>query len=384
MDRHYEDPSELLKTTEIGPWKVKCRLPANQSTSMGVIGPFGEDTSNEDLTEALKEAGFEGALAERIFKGRDKIKTSMFKVIFDSNSLPPYVRIGYQQYRVNTYIGKPWQCYKCQRFGHSAAFCRSAPRCVVCSGPHTSNECNKTTGRTCCNCGGNHTANYGGYPKIKQAKEVEKTRQIQKLSYRDAVKQVLKQTATPTSQPQSVPPITTTLSRQQPDSGNLQIPKTPKTKTVGTQTIDELQTPAQKHVTINQLLDLLIRIFTTASQKDVQMDAPEMVNKIAAETFQLQSLHAPSENSQTPLDQSQSTNIISHKTIKEISRILPPMDITPSPVIGRTNPHKKTKHNTGTWTKNSTGKRHNNNTASQNPTGTEFTNKTAKWIHKKN
>ncbi|KAF2348762.1 Endonuclease/exonuclease/phosphatase [Trinorchestia longiramus] len=210
----------------------------------------------------MTPSGPTGALAERIFKGKDKIKTSMFKVIFDSNSLPPYVRIGYQQYRVNTYIGKPWQCYKCQRFAHSAAFCRSAPRCVVCSGPHTSNECNKTTGRTCCNCGGNHTANYGGCPEIKQAKEVEKTRQIQKLSYRDAVKQVLKQTATPTSQPQSVPPTNTTLSRQQPDSGNLQIPKT---KTVGTQTIDELQTPAQKHVTINQLLDLLIWIFTAAN-----------------------------------------------------------------------------------------------------------------------
>ncbi|KAF2348053.1 hypothetical protein FHG87_021189 [Trinorchestia longiramus] len=216
MDRHYEDHLELLKITEIGPWKVKCRFPANQSTSVGVIGPFGEDTSNEDLTEALKEAGFKGALAERIFKGKDKIKTSMFKIIFDSNSLPPYVRIGYQQYWVNTYIGKPWQCYKCQRFGHSAAFCSL----------------------------------YMLHQKIL------------------------------------------------------------------------------KHPWTN--LKALSKIF------------------------------------------------------KEISRILPPMDITPSPVIGQTNPHKKTKHNTGTWTKNSTGKLHNNNTTSQNPTGTEFTNKTAKWIHKKN
>ncbi|KAF2348244.1 hypothetical protein FHG87_020999 [Trinorchestia longiramus] len=93
---------------------------------------------------------------------------------FNSYDLPhcllPYVRIGYQQYRVNTYIEKPWQCYKCQRFGHSAAFYRSAPRCVVCSGPHTSNECNKTTGRNYCNCGGNHTGNYGGCPKMKQEK----------------------------------------------------------------------------------------------------------------------------------------------------------------------------------------------------------------------
>ncbi|KAF2355595.1 Zinc finger CCHC-type [Trinorchestia longiramus] len=146
MDRYYEDLSELLKITEIGPWKVKCQLPASQSTSVGVIGPFGKDTSNEDLTEALKEAGFNRAVAEEIFKGKEKMETSVFKVIFDSNSLPPYVRIDYQQYRVNTYIGKPWLCYKCQQFGHSATFCRSAPRCVVCSGPHTSNECNKTTG----------------------------------------------------------------------------------------------------------------------------------------------------------------------------------------------------------------------------------------------
>ncbi|KAF2356806.1 hypothetical protein FHG87_012443 [Trinorchestia longiramus] len=58
MDRHYEDPSELLKITEVGPWKIKCRLPANQSTSVGVIGPFGEETSNEDLTGALKESKF--------------------------------------------------------------------------------------------------------------------------------------------------------------------------------------------------------------------------------------------------------------------------------------------------------------------------------------
>ncbi|KAF2350043.1 hypothetical protein FHG87_019199 [Trinorchestia longiramus] len=282
-----------------------------------------------------------GRRQKLLFLQLQKIKTSMFKVIFYSNTLPPYVRIGYQQYRVNTYIEKPWQYYKCQRFGHSAAFYRSAPRCVVCSGPHTSNECNKTTRRNYCNCDGNHTVNYGGCPKMKQAKEVEKTRQIQKLSYRDAVKEVLKQTATPTSQPQSVLPTNTTLSRHQPDSCNLQSPKTPKTKAVGTQTIDELQTPAQKHVTINQLLDLPIRIFIAASQKDVHMDAPEMVHKIAAETFQLQSLHVPSGNSQQPLDQSQRSNIISQKTIEEISRILPPMDITPSPVIGRTNPHKK-------------------------------------------
>ncbi|KAF2349026.1 hypothetical protein FHG87_020215 [Trinorchestia longiramus] len=136
-----KNPSELLNVAEIGPWTVKCRLPASQSTSVGVIGLFGEDTSNEELTEALKDAGFNGAVAERIYNGKDKIKTSMFKAIFKTNDLLQCIRIGYQQYWVTTYIGKPWQCFKCQRFVHSAAFCRSAPCCVVYSGSHTNIEC---------------------------------------------------------------------------------------------------------------------------------------------------------------------------------------------------------------------------------------------------
>ncbi|KAF2361279.1 hypothetical protein FHG87_007972 [Trinorchestia longiramus] len=99
-------------------------------------------------------------------------KKSMFKGIFQSNNLPSYVKIGYQQYRVNTFIRKPWECFKCQQFGHSAAYCRSAPCCVVSGGPHNSNDCTTTTGHKCCNCGGNYTVNYGGCPKMQQAKEV--------------------------------------------------------------------------------------------------------------------------------------------------------------------------------------------------------------------
>ena len=40
----------------------------------------------------------------------------------------------------------------------------------------------------CINCKGDHTANYGGCPFFKDAKQVEKIRVINKVSYRDAVK----------------------------------------------------------------------------------------------------------------------------------------------------------------------------------------------------
>ncbi|KAF2355111.1 hypothetical protein FHG87_014137 [Trinorchestia longiramus] len=140
MKKHYEDVSPFLSVLEIGAWKVKCNLPANQITSVGAIGPFGKDTSSEELTEALIDAGFRGVTVEWIYKGKDKIVTAFFKVVFNTTTLPQFVRIGYQQYRVSTYIGKPWQCFCCQRFGHNAVNCRAAPRCIVCSGAHNSRE----------------------------------------------------------------------------------------------------------------------------------------------------------------------------------------------------------------------------------------------------
>jgi hypothetical protein len=72
-----ENISFLLEVESLGPWKVKCRLPANHTTSVGVISPFGKEVTNEELTQALASEGYQGATAERIFKGQEPIMTSM-------------------------------------------------------------------------------------------------------------------------------------------------------------------------------------------------------------------------------------------------------------------------------------------------------------------
>ncbi|KAF2356948.1 Endonuclease/exonuclease/phosphatase [Trinorchestia longiramus] len=73
MDRHYEDTSEPLKITKmtLGKSNVGFQL------ARALLWELSEDTSNEDLTGALKEAGFNGAVAERIFKSKEKIKTKV-------------------------------------------------------------------------------------------------------------------------------------------------------------------------------------------------------------------------------------------------------------------------------------------------------------------
>jgi hypothetical protein len=189
----------LLKINKIGIWNVSCRLPISKIISCSVIGPFGEDVTDLDVTQCLVEAGYMHPKATRIYKGYGKIKTSMFKIILELSELPEYIYIGYQCFKVKLFIDSPWQCFKCQRFGHSAAFCNSKQKCVVCAGPHMLKDCTNRSPK-CSNCGGPHTASYGGCKSVKEAKLVEQVRAVDKISYRDALTKVKNQNKVSDSQ----------------------------------------------------------------------------------------------------------------------------------------------------------------------------------------
>jgi hypothetical protein len=65
----------------------------------------------------------------------------------------------------------PLQCRRCQRFGHTQRNCGYAPRCVACGGSHLSGGCSTPRERPlCCGCRGDHTANYRGCAKWKEAR----------------------------------------------------------------------------------------------------------------------------------------------------------------------------------------------------------------------
>jgi hypothetical protein len=115
--------TQLLGVTKLGSWNIKCRLPVNQTVSVGVIGPLGEDVSDEELTSVLVDSGYKDVTAERILKGKGKLKTCKFKINFPSSTLPDHLYVGYQRFKVEPFVADPWQCYRCQYFGHSAISC---------------------------------------------------------------------------------------------------------------------------------------------------------------------------------------------------------------------------------------------------------------------
>jgi hypothetical protein len=89
---------------------------------------------------------------------------------------------------VESYVAPkaPLQCKRCQRFGHTQRNCGYSPRCVAYGEEHLSGECpNPKQQLKCCSCGGNHTSNYRGCLKWKEAKAAL-VRQASEWCYRPA------------------------------------------------------------------------------------------------------------------------------------------------------------------------------------------------------
>jgi hypothetical protein len=138
-----------------------------------------------DVASALQEQGFKPSFV-RPLKGRNGRGLDMFLVQFPrsemSESIYAITNLMFVTVKIEAFRTRPGtvaQCFKCQRFGHSSINCGHAARCVKCSEEHLANECprernSSTVQPKCCNCKGEHTANYGGCSAHKNAQKRKK------------------------------------------------------------------------------------------------------------------------------------------------------------------------------------------------------------------
>lgn len=128
-------------------------------------------TSDNEIKTAIEELGYEVANVFNIRQNRTKKPLSMFYV-----DIKPNVN-NKDIYNVSLLLNAivkfeppipkrdiP-QCVKCQRYGHTKAFCHRSPRCVKCAGDHLTIACTrkeKSNDVKCILCSGNHPANYKG------------------------------------------------------------------------------------------------------------------------------------------------------------------------------------------------------------------------------
>ena len=226
---------ELLSINKLGDFNIKCSLPQSIRLKAGMIGPI---TPN-DISELLAEQGYMNTKVERFIlgKGENARATKTMKIWFQLETLPTHLTIMYQRFEVTPFIERPWQCYKCQQFGHSAKYWKNRDVCLICSGKHNLRECqykDNIQKRKCANCGENHTSNFNGCRKIQEEKKVQYVKAYQNLSYRDAAITVKdKENMTRIAQLQG----NATHSHQTTSQSKEKQP--PRTKEVTTQTVNE-------------------------------------------------------------------------------------------------------------------------------------------------
>ena len=201
----------LLNIEQINNIPVK----AQKETKLvkGVISGIPNDMTEQELQDELKKQKVVGV--KRIMRKAHKrdqedmeingqklaafVPTRSIILSFDTNSLPENITLCYQRFTVKQYVPPVVRCFQCQRFGHTAQQCRGKARCVRCGGPHSFDQCERKENPICVNCGEKHSAAYNGCLEAKKAKELQKIRVENKLSYAEATKAWKEKNVKPTN-----------------------------------------------------------------------------------------------------------------------------------------------------------------------------------------
>ncbi|KAF2347237.1 Zinc finger CCHC-type [Trinorchestia longiramus] len=169
--------TSLLAVKRLGKWTVNCSQPVSQMQSWGVIKGIHQSVNVEDIKASADCGSSELLSVARIprYSGGIKEESSAVKLGSAGTQCPSHIYVGFTRYAVFPFNAPPRRCYRCQRLGHVAVNCNSPLRCLVCSGPHTKDECTAEPGQEkCANCHQTHIARSKECPAIRNAAAIQK------------------------------------------------------------------------------------------------------------------------------------------------------------------------------------------------------------------
>lgn len=109
------------------------------------------------------------------------VDTGVFVLTFNLPLIPKTINAGINRCDVKMYFPNPRRCFKCQRFGHGKAQCRSMETiCGQCSSiEHEPEKCQLPV--KCVNCSENHPSWSRNCPKFKIEMEIQKIQTMERV-----------------------------------------------------------------------------------------------------------------------------------------------------------------------------------------------------------
>ena len=167
---------------------------AKSKPSFVIVNAHQSIQENEVKEELLNNNAMNVIKVLRITSRAIGKPTKLIRVITDSSNhvtaaFKHGVKIGWVLHRCEPSKEPPHvkQCFKCQKFGHSASDCKDELRYLRCAGKHTVKSWNELKERAkCANCGGSHATVHRGCPAYQNA-VTEANKQKQETKYSSAV-----------------------------------------------------------------------------------------------------------------------------------------------------------------------------------------------------
>ncbi|XP_046545770.1 uncharacterized protein LOC124255870 [Haliotis rubra] len=171
------------------------------NSSRGIVRDLARcltDMSEEEIAAELKNQGVTQVKRfTRKTQDGNIVKTHTYLFTFSFPVIPKCIKAGYFNIGVDVYVPHPLRCFKCQKFGHGAKFCRGKEAvCCRCSGAHDSSEC--THDLKCANCKGEHMASSKSCPTFEYESKILKIKHTKNITYSEA-KLLVQSTAAPSS-----------------------------------------------------------------------------------------------------------------------------------------------------------------------------------------
>ncbi|CAL4212072.1 unnamed protein product [Meganyctiphanes norvegica] len=173
------DIPELLQinklTNDEGDWPVKCRRGVrNPGLHYGVMKGIPPEVSLDRVKAEFIRNSIDVQDIIRINNRQGP--THCLKIEF-TGEIPEEIEYAGEPKTIYRFNPPSWTliCNNCAKGGHKADYCRSPPKCPICSENHARKDCHKNTVQ-CANCNQQHTARYGKCPYFQMEKDIMKIR----------------------------------------------------------------------------------------------------------------------------------------------------------------------------------------------------------------
>ena len=126
---------KLLKTKKIADIPVIIEEHKALNSSQGMV--YCDNVEIKKMTNDQIQAEMENQDVTKVHRiqkrnGDHHEPTNLLIITFGKPLLPKYVKIGYLNVDVRTYIPNPRRCFKCQRYGHGNSTCTHDTVCPTC------------------------------------------------------------------------------------------------------------------------------------------------------------------------------------------------------------------------------------------------------------